>query len=146
MNHAVQRENRLHHRRERERACRASENPEQREESLQKRRIRDRTRHAAQIAERRGADLQQRGEDLPTRLLRREKPGCGKRLLPTMRDWLLRLLRRERPGYRVLVRHRHQLVMQAQLPLFQQSSVRTKMLKFHAHHMATLDALRCTCS
>ena len=47
---------------------------------------------------------------------------------------------------RVLVRHRQQQVMQAQLPLFQQSSVRTKMLKFHAHHMATLDALRCTCS
>ena len=61
---------------ERERACRASENPEQREERLQKRRIRDRTRHAAQTAQRRGADLQ-----------------------PTMRDWLLRLLRRERPGY-----------------------------------------------
>ena len=44
------------------------------------------------------------------------------------------------------VRHRQQQVMQAQLPLFQQSSVQTKMLKFHAH-MATLDALRCsTCS
>ena len=60
LNHAVQRENRLCHRRERERACRVSENPEQREERLQKRRIRDRTRHAAQTAERRGADLQQR--------------------------------------------------------------------------------------
>ena len=46
----------------------------------------------------------------------------------------------------VRVRHRQQQVMQAQLPLFQQSSVRTKMLKFYAHHMATLDALRCTCS
>ena len=44
---------------------------------------------------------------------------------------------------RVLVRHRQQ-VMQAQLPLLQQSSIRTKMFKFHAHHMATLDALRCT--
>ena len=42
---------------------------------------------------------------------------------------------------RVLVR---QQVMQAQLPLFQQSSIPTKMFKFHAHHMATLDALRCT--
>ena len=60
LNHAVQRENRLRHKRERERACRASENPEQREERLQKRRIRDRTRHTAQVAERRGADLQQR--------------------------------------------------------------------------------------
>ena len=46
----------------------------------------------------------------------------------------------------VLVRHRRQQVIQAQPPLFQQSSVQTKMLKFHAHHMATLDALRCTCS
>ena len=45
---------------------------------------------------------------------------------------------------RVLVRHRQQQVMQAQLPLFQQSSIRTKMFKFHAHHMASLDALRCT--
>ena len=45
---------------------------------------------------------------------------------------------------RVLVRHRQQQVMQAQLPLLQQSSIRTKMFKFHAHHMATLDALRCT--
>ena len=44
---------------------------------------------------------------------------------------------------RVLVRHRQQQVMQAQLPnLFQQSSVQTKMLKFHTHHMAMLDALR----
>ena len=31
------------------------------------------------------------------------------------------------------LRHRQQQVMQAQLPLFQQSSVRTKMRKFHAH-------------
>ena len=45
---------------------------------------------------------------------------------------------------RVLVRHRQQQVMQAQLPLFQQSSIRTKMLTFHAHHMATLDTPRCT--
>ena len=46
----------------------------------------------------------------------------------------------------VRVRHRQQQVMQAQLPLFQQSSVRTKILKFHAL-IATLDALRCsTCS
>ena len=45
---------------------------------------------------------------------------------------------------RVLVRHRQQQVMQAQLPLFQQSSIRTKMFTFHAHHMATLDAPRCT--
>ena len=45
---------------------------------------------------------------------------------------------------RVLVRHRQQQVMQAQLPLFQQSSIRTKMFTFHAHHMATLDVLRCT--
>ena len=42
---------------------------------------------------------------------------------------------------RVLVRHRQQQVMQAQLPLFQQSS---KMFKLHAHHMATLNVLRCT--
>ena len=60
LNHAMQRENRLRHRRERERTCRDSYNPEQREERLQKRRIRDRSRHAAQTAERRGADLQQR--------------------------------------------------------------------------------------
>ena len=45
---------------------------------------------------------------------------------------------------RVLVRHRQQQVMQAQLPLLQQSSIPTKMFKFHAHHMATLDVLRCT--
>ena len=31
------------------------------------------------------------------------------------------------------LRHRQQQVMQEQLPLFQQSSVRTKMRKFHAH-------------
>ena len=42
---------------------------------------------------------------------------------------------------RVLVMHRQQQVMQAQLPLFQQSS---KLFTFHAHHMATLDAPRCT--
>ena len=45
---------------------------------------------------------------------------------------------------RVLVRHRQQQVMQPQRPLFQQSSIRTKMFTFHAHHMATLDAPRCT--
>ena len=35
---------------------------------------------------------------------------------------------------RVLVRHRQQQVMQAQLPLFQQSSIRTKMFTFQAPH------------
>ena len=58
---SVQRENRLRHRRERERARHASENPEQREERFSgKRRIRDRTWRTAQTAERREADLQQR--------------------------------------------------------------------------------------
>ena len=45
---------------------------------------------------------------------------------------------------RVLVRHRQQQLMQVQLSLLQQSSIRTKMFKFHAHHMATLDVLRYT--
>ena len=45
---------------------------------------------------------------------------------------------------RVLARHRQQQVMQAQLPLFQQSSIRTNMFTFHAHHLATLDVPRCT--
>ena len=40
-------------------------------------------------------------------------------------------------------RHREQVVVQSQLPLFQQHSVRSKMLRFHAH-MASLDSPQCT--
>ena len=68
LNHAVQRENRLRHRRERERACRALDNPEQREERLQKRRM----------PKEEGQTCNKEAKDLPTRLLGREKPGCGK--------------------------------------------------------------------
>ena len=43
-------------------------------------------------------------------------------------------------------RHRELQVVQSQLPLFEQRSVRTKMLRFHAH-MASLDSPQCsTCS
>ena len=43
-------------------------------------------------------------------------------------------------------RHRDLQVVQSQLPLFEQCSVRTKMLRFHAH-MASLDSPQCsTCS
>ena len=41
------------------------------------------------------------------------------------------------------VRHREQIVVLSQLPLFEQRSVRTKMLGFHAH-MASLDSPQCT--
>ena len=41
------------------------------------------------------------------------------------------------------VRHREQIVVLSQLPLFEQRSVRTKMLRFHAH-MASLDSPQCT--
>ena len=53
------REDRLQHRRERERARRASETAEQREERLRVRRARDRARRAAQTAEERDARLRQ---------------------------------------------------------------------------------------
>ena len=86
--------------------------------------------------------------DLPMRLLRREKPGCDKWLLPTMRDWLLRPLRRERPGYSLSEwgtdnnrSCRHSSHCYNNL-----LSSWTMMFKFHAHHMDTLDALRCTCT
>ena len=54
------REDKLRHRRERERARRASEGVEQREERLRTRRTRDRTRCTAQTAEDRAAGLKQR--------------------------------------------------------------------------------------
>ena len=41
------------------------------------------------------------------------------------------------------VRHREQIVVLSQLPLFEQRSVPTKMLRFHAH-MASLDSPQCT--
>ena len=40
-------------------------------------------------------------------------------------------------------RHRELQVMQSQLPLFEQRSVPTKMLRFHAH-MASLDLPQCS--
>ena len=111
--------------------------------------IRDRTRHAAQTAQRRGADLQQRSERLADETAE-EREARLRQMTASNHARLAAETAEEREARlqsdRVLVRHRHQLVMQAQLPLFQQSSVRTKMLKFHAHHMATLDVLRCTCS
>ena len=39
-------------------------------------------------------------------------------------------------------RHRDQQLMQSQLPLFEQHSIRTKMHTFHAH-LATLDVSTC---
>ena len=113
---------------ERERACRASENPEQREERLQKRRIRDRTRHAAQAAERRGADLQQRRcrlavetdevrlQRMTDRLADETSEEREARLRKMTASNHEREARLQSGG--VLVKHRQQQVMQAQLPLF----------------------------
>ena len=42
-------------------------------------------------------------------------------------------------------RHRDQQLVQSQLPLFEQHSIRTKMHKFHAH-LAMLDVSTCTTS
>ena len=73
------REDRLQHRRERERARRASETAEQREERLSVRRARDRARRAAQTAE--------------------ETPDCGKYAITDVRVWQLKAKRREQLGF-----------------------------------------------
>ena len=118
-----------------------------------KRRIRERARRAVQTAERREADLQQR-----RRRLAGETDEVRQARLQRMTDRLAdetaeereaRLQQTTASNYARLaaetaeerearlqsdrLRHRQQQVMQAQLPLFQQSSVRTKMRKFHAH-------------
>ena len=76
------REDRLQHRRERERARRASETAEQREERLRVRRARDRARRAAQTAEERDARLRQihdnRRQSLATEVKRREQLGFSR--------------------------------------------------------------------
>ena len=118
------------------------------------RRIRDRARRAVQTAERRGADLQQR-----RRRLAGETDEVRQARLQRMTDRLADETAEEREAslqqttasnYARLaaetaeerearlesdsrLRHRQQQVKQTQLPLFQQSSVRTKMRKFHAH-------------
>ena len=75
------REDRLQHRRERERARRASETAEQREERLRVRRTRDRARRAAQTAEERDAI------------------NCGKYVITDVRVWQLKAKRREQLGF-----------------------------------------------
>ena len=108
------REERLRHRRERERARRANETAEQKERRLRQRRERDRARRATQVTEEREARLLQ-----------------------------LSASKREREARLQCDRQREQVVVQSQLPLFQQHSVRSKMLRFHAH-MASLDSPQCT--
>ena len=110
------REERLRRRRERERARRANETAEQKERRLRQRRERDRARRATQVTEEREARLLQLSASQREREARLQ---CDRQ------------------------RHREQVVVQSQLPLFQQHSVRSKMLRFHAH-MASLDSPQCT--
>ena len=157
------REKRLRSRRERERARRASETAEQREERLRKRRMRDRARRASQATEDREARLQQRryrldaetAEEREARLqLRRDRlaaetPEEREARLQHMSTYQHERLAAETAEEREVrlqcdrQRHRDQQLVQSQLPLFEQHSIRAKMHKFHAH-FATLDLSTCT--
>ena len=101
---------------EKERARRANETAEQKEHRLRQRRERDRARCATQVTEEREARLLQLSTSQREREARLQ---CDRQ------------------------RHREQVVVQSQLSLFQQHSVRSKMLRFHAH-MASLDSPQCT--
>ena len=74
------REDRLQHRRERERVRRASKTAEQREERLRVRKARGRL-------------------DTPLRLPKREMPDCGKYVITDVRVWQLKAKRREQLGF-----------------------------------------------
>ena len=150
------REKRLRSRRERERACRASETAEQREERLRKRRMRDRARRASQATEDREARLQQRryrldaetAEEREARLAA-ETPEEREARLQHMSTYQHERLAADTAEEREVrlqcdrQRHRDQQLVQSQLPLFEQHSIRAKMHKFHAH-FATLDLSTCT--
>ena len=160
---AEEREARLQSRRERL----AAETAEEREARLQSRR----ERLAAETAEEREARLLQlsasqrerlaakTAEERETRLLQLSASQRERLAAETAEEREARQLqwsasRRERLAAESAEerearlqcdrqRHREQVVVQSQLPLFQQHSVRSKMLRFHAH-MASLDSPQCT--
>ena len=145
----------------------AAETAEEREARLQSRR----ERLAAETAEEREARLLQlsasqrerlaaeTAEERETRLLQLSASQCERLAAETAEEREARQLqwsasRRERLAAESAEerearlqcdrqRHREQVVVQSQLPLFQQHSVRSKMLRFHAH-MASRDSPQCT--
>ena len=121
---AVQREARLQSLRDRL----ASETAEERTTRLQQMSANQHERLTSEIAEERTARLQQTNTHQRDRLVNETAEEREARL-QYYSD-----------------RHRELQVVQSHLPLFEQRSVRTKMLRFHAH-MASLNSPQCaTCS
>ena len=124
----------------RDRARRASQATEDREARLQQRRY----RLDAETAEEREARLQYMRDRLSA-----EIPEEREARLQHMSTYQHERLAAETAKEREVKlqcdrqRHRDQQLVQSQLPLFEQDSIRAKMHKFHAH-FATLDLSKCT--
>ena len=103
----------------------ASETTEERESRLQQMSAQQRNRLASETAEERESRLQQMSAQQ-----------CDRLASETAEEEDIRL-------QCYSVRHREQIVVLSQLPLFEQRSVRTKMQRFHAH-MASLESPQCT--
>ena len=153
---AEQREERLRKRRMRDRARRASQATEDREARLQQRRYRldaetaeeREARLAAETPDEREARLQHMSTYQHERLAA-ETPEEREARLQHMSTYQHERLAAETAEEREVrlqcdrQRHRDQQLVQSQLPLFEQHSIRAKMHKFHAH-FTMLDLSTCT--
>ena len=159
---STSKERKLQRRRERERAHRASETAAEKEERLRKRRVRDRANRASESKEQREARLQrkrtrlaaQTGQHRESRLqglsarqnerLAAETPEQREARLEDMSIRQNERLAAETPEQRA-ARLQHNRDQHSHLPLLDQPSIQSKMLKFH-EHFATLRIPTCpTC-
>ena len=129
----------------------ASETSEERTARLQQVSANRRERLASETAEERTARLQQMSANQHERLASETAEERTARLQYMSANQHERLASETAEEREVRLqyysdRHRELQVVQSQLPLFELRSVRTKMLRFHAH-MASLDSSQCsTCS
>ena len=122
----------------------AAETDEEREARLRLLSASQRERLASETAEEREARLRSQRERLAAQTAE-EREGRLRLLSASQRERLATETAEEREARLQSDRQRHRdlEVVQSQLPLFRQHSVRSKILRFHGH-MASLDSPQCT--